>query len=76
LLGHPLALEFLMDDRPIGHLVTAGDAGVRTGIKQPGQLVVIQFRRQWPGKPQLISCRQQLLDGADTGLGAGVDLPD
>jgi len=76
LLGYPLALEFLMDDRPIGHLVTAGDAGVRPGIKQPGQLVVIQFRRQGPGEALFLGLGQQLLDGAETGLGAGVDLPD
>jgi len=76
LLGHPLALEFLMDDRPIRYLVTGGGAGIGARIKQPGQLVVIQFRWQWPGKPQLIGCREQLLDGADTGFGAGVDLTD
>jgi hypothetical protein len=76
LLGHPLALEFLMDDRPVGYLVTSGGTGIGAGIKQPGQLIVIQFRWQWPGKSQLIGCRQQLLDGADTGLGAGVDLTD
>lgn len=30
LLGYPLALELLMDYRPLGYLVTAGDAGVGT----------------------------------------------
>ena len=44
LLGHPLALEFLMDDRPVGHLVTAGDTGVGAGIEQLCQLVVIERR--------------------------------
>jgi hypothetical protein len=43
LLGHPLALELLVDNRPVGYLETAGGTGVGTGIQQPGQLVVIQL---------------------------------
>ena len=76
LLGHPLALEFLVNDRPIGHLVTGRDAGVSAGIETPGQLIIIQLRRQRPAKPQCLGPGQQLLDGADTSLGAGADLTD
>ena len=74
LLGQPFTFEFLVDDRPIGHLVTGGDAGVGVGIEPPGQLVIIQLRRQRPAESQRVGLGQQLLDGADTDLGAGADL--
>lgn len=76
LLGHPLALEFLVDDRPVRYLEPVGGAGVGAGIEQPGQPGVIQFRRQRPAEPQGIRPGQQLLDGADADFGAGFDLPD
>ena len=45
LLGHPLVLELLMDERPVGHLETAAGADIRAGIEQLGQPSVIQLRR-------------------------------
>lgn len=76
LLGHPLTLEFLVDDRPVGHLVTLGDAGVGAGIEQPGHLIIIQLSRQLPGQPQRLGLGQQRLDGADSDLGTGLYLAD
>ncbi len=71
-----LALELLVDDRPLGYLVTAGDTGVGAGIEPPGQFNAIQLRRQWPGQPQRIGFAQQLLNGPNTELGTGLDLAD
>ncbi len=65
-----------MDDGPVGYLETVRHPGVGTGIEQSGQLVVSQLRWQWPTKAQRPGFAQQFLDGADTELGAGFDLPD
>ena len=56
--------------------MAARGSGIGPGIEQPGQLVVIQLRRQRPTELQFIGFDQQLLDGADTDLGAGFDLAD
>ncbi len=74
--GHPLALEFLVDGRPLGYPETAGDASVGARIEQPRQPAVIQFRWQRPAESQRIGFAQQFPDSADTELGTGFDLAD
>ena len=53
LLGHSLALEFLMNHRPIGHLKAAGWASVGVRIKQPRKFYIVKISRQRPAKLEL-----------------------
>ena len=64
-----------MDTGPVGHLMTGRGAGIRPGIEQSGQLVVIQFRRQRPTQFQRFGFRQDLLNEAEAYPCAGADLP-
>ena len=62
LLGHPLALEFLVESGPVRYCVACGRCGVSTGVEQPRQLAVVQIVWQWPGEPQLGGLAQQFLE--------------
>ena len=69
-------LEFLMDDRPVRHLVAAGSAGISGRVEQVGELVVIQVVGQRPAQFQGLGLSEQLLNAADAELGAATDLAD
>ena len=64
-----------MHDRPVRHLETPRCARVGLRIEQPGQLIVSARRVQWPAELKRFRPAQELLNGADTNLGAGPDLP-
>ena len=76
LLGHPFTLEFLVDSGPVGHLIASRCGGIGTGIEQGRKAAIVHILGQRPVEVQGIGPGQQLLDGPDTGLGAGADLPD
>ena len=76
LLGHPFTLEFLVNRGPVRHLITIGCGGIGTGIEQGRQAAIVQILGQGAVEAKGVGPGQQLLDGPDTGLGAGTDLPD
>ena len=76
LLGHVFAFEFLIDGWPVRQLIAGGRSGIGAGIEHGCQAAIVQVLWQWPGNLQGIGPGQELLDGPDTGLGAGADLPD
>ena len=67
-------LQFLVNCRPIRDLVAPAAAGIGAGIEQLGQPGVIQRRGERSAQLQGLGPAEQLLDPADTQLGAANDV--
>ena len=74
--GYMRTFQFLVNCRPVRNLVAPAAAGIGAGIKQLGQPGVIQVRGEWPAQLQGLGPAEQLLDAADTQLGAAADVPN
>ena len=77
LFGDALGLERLVQGGPVRYLIAGRDPWIGARVEQAGQpALIIEFRRQGPAKALLLGLGEQLLDGPDTDLGAGLDLAD
>ena len=74
LFGHMRPFQLLVNCRPVRNLVAPAAAGIGAGIEQVGQPGVIQRRGERPAQLQGLGPAEQLLDPADTQLGAAADV--
>ena len=74
--GYMRPLQLLVHRRPVRNLVAPAIGGIGAGIKQLGQPGVIQVSGERPAQLQALGPAQQLLDPADTQLGAAADVAD
>ena len=72
--GYMRPLQFLVNCRPVRNLIAPAAAGIGAGIEQLGQPGVIQVRGERPTQVQGLGPAEQLLDAADTQLGAAADV--
>ncbi|MBM7422622.1 hypothetical protein HNR64_000926 [Spongiibacter marinus] len=56
-------------------MITVRHSGIGLWVKQRGQSGVVELGRQRPRQGKFLGSRHQFLDGAEAGLGTGVDLP-